>query len=143
MDNNQFNQFNPVKGNNSTKTLFSYIGLGCSVLGTLLSIIFSIVTCARGRAAVEKRGTFKKPMVVSYAWIGILIGLIICIAGVVLLILSIERGVQMSKITMIGIIVACTGLVYGFLTLTTICSYTCSFNSSYLDEMNKYSSMWD
>ena len=145
MDNNQFNQFNqfnPMNGNNSTKTLFSYIGLGCSALGALLTFIFSIVTCARGEAATEARGTLKKPMVMSYFWIGILVGIIICIAGVVLLILSVEKGTQMSKITMVGLIVACAGIVYGFLTITTICSYTCSFNSNYYDKFYKQYSSW-
>lgn len=142
MDNNQFNNFNPVSGNNSKKMLFSYIGLGCSALGALLTFIFSIVTCARGKAASEARATMKKPMVMSHAWIGILIGLIICIVGIVMLILSMEKGVQMNKLTMIGLIVGVSAVVYGFLTITTLCSYTCTFNNDFADYIKDQFSSW-
>lgn len=140
MDSNQFNQFNPKGGNPSTKQLFSYIGLGCSGLGAVLVFIFSIVTCARGRAASDARGSITAPLKLSYAWVGVFIGVIFCIAAIVLLILSKEKDVNLSKIAMIGIIVAAAAVIYALLTTVVICGYNCSFNNYTKNKLKSYSS---
>lgn len=142
MDNNQFNQFNPQGGNGSTKQLLSYIGLGCSGFGAVLTFIFSIVTCARGKAASSARATFTEPLKLSYAWIGVLIGVLFCIAGIVLIILSKEKNEQLSKIAMIGLIVAAAAIIYAFLTTAIICSYNCSFNNYWEKKMKSSYSSW-
>jgi uncharacterized membrane protein len=129
MDNNQFNEFKPQGVSGSNKQLLSYIGLGCSGVGALLVFIFSIVTCARGQAASRARASYTSPLKLSYAWVGVLIGVIICIAGAILLILSKEKNEQLSKIAMIGLIVAVAAIVYACLTTVVICAYNCSFNS--------------
>lgn len=140
MDNNQFNKFNPQGGNVSTKQLFSYIGLGCSVLGAVLTFIFSIVTCARGRATMNSRGTFTAPLKLSYAGVGVFIGVIFCIAGIVLIILSKEKDTNLNKLAMVGLIVAAAAIVYALLTTCVICAYNCSFNNYVESEMRSYSS---
>lgn len=141
MDNNQLNQFNqnnPQGGSISTKKLLEYIGAGCSFLGALVTFIFSIITCARGAAASEDKATLKHPLVMSLAWIGVLIGLIICIAGIVLLILSKEKEAGLSKLATIALIVAAVVVVYAIIVHVTICSYNCSFNSYYYDKYKSF-----
>lgn len=140
MDNNQFNQFNPQGGNGSTKQLLSYIGLGCSGLGAVLTFIFSIVTCARGQAASDARGTFTSPLKLSYAWIGVFIGVIFCIAGIVLIILSKEKDANLNKLAMVGLIVAAAAIIYALLTTCVICAYNCSYNNYFESKMKSYSS---
>ena len=124
MDNNQFY---PAK--NSTKELFKWIGLGCSSLGCLLTVIFSIVTCSSGNAkltdAIKKDGDLK----MSLAIIGVIIGALIAIAGLVLSILSIEKGTKINKIVMISVIVAVVAIIWAIIPNATICGYNCVINN--------------
>ncbi len=146
MDNNQFNNFNqnnPQSGTISTKKLLEYIGAGCSFLGAVLTFIFSIVTCSRGGTASADRATTKHILSMSYAWIGVMIGIIICIAGIVLLIISKEKEAGLSKLALIAMIVAVVAAVYAILVHVTICSYNCSINSYYYDKMKSFSSYFD
>lgn len=122
MDNNQFNQTSMPSI--STKKIFEYVGLGCSALGCLLAIIFSIVTCSRGGAASYGKSRFKMSL-----WIiGVVIAAIIAIAGLVLTILSLEKGQKLSKIAMVSIILAAVAIVYAIIPNATICSYNCMLN---------------
>lgn len=124
MDNNQFNSQAGIPA--SMKQLFSYIGLGCSVLGCLLTIIFSIVTCSRGGAATF--GSSNGDFTMSKWIIGVIIAAIIAIAGLVLSILSIEKGKKLSKITVIAIVVAVVAVIYAIIPNATICAYNCVLN---------------
>ena len=137
MDNNQIN---PQSGMISTKKLLEYIGAGCAFLGALLGFIFSIVTCSRGATATIKKASTH--LVMSYAWIGVLIAVIICIAGIVLLILSKEKGQKLSKLAMIALIVAAVAVVYVALVHITICSYNCTFNNYIDDTIKSYTSSY-
>lgn len=129
MDNNQFN---PVK--KSTKELFKWIGLGCSGFGCLLTVIFSIFTCSSGgdkfTDAMKDAFTgddFKIKM--SLAIIGVVFGLLIAIAGLVLSILSIEKGEKINKIVMISVIVAVVAIMWAIIPNATICGYNCMINN--------------
>lgn len=122
MDNNQFNM--PEVGPMSNKKLFEYIGLGCSALGCLLTVIFSIVTCSRGGAATFGDGEFT----MSKWIIGVIIAAIIAVAGLVFSILSIEKGKKLSKITLIAIAVAAVAIIYAIIPNATICAYNCVLN---------------
>ena len=122
MDNNQFNSQSGISA--STKKLLSYIGLGCSSLGCLLTFIFSIVSCSRVGKIIEKKGEFRMSL-----WIiGVIIAAIIAIAGIVLTILSLEKGQKLSKIAMISFIVAAVAIIYAIIPNATICSYNCILN---------------
>ncbi|MBQ3544976.1 MAG: hypothetical protein IJA34_08335 [Lachnospiraceae bacterium] len=123
MDNNQFN---PVK--KSTKDIFKWIGLGCSSLGCLLTVIFSIVTCSRGNAKLTDAFSDDK-LKMSLTIIGVIFGLLIAIAGLVFSILSIEKGEKINKIVMISVIVAVVAIVWGIIPNATICGYNCMINN--------------
>lgn len=121
MDNNQFNQ---ALTSASTKKIFEYVGLGCSALGCLLTFIFSIVTCSRGGAVFFDKQKFKMSL-----WIiGVIIAVIIAIAGLVLSILSKEKGQKLSKIAMVSIILAVVAIIYAIIPNATICTYNCMLN---------------
>lgn len=123
MDNNQFN---PAK--NSTKDLFKWIGLGCSSLGCLLTVIFSIVTCSRGNAKLTDAMQDDK-LKMSLAIIGVIFGLLIAIAGLVISILSIEKGTKINKIVIISVIVAVVAIIWAIIPNATICGYNCMINN--------------
>lgn len=119
MDNNQF-----YSGQNQTKKIFQWVGFGCSCLGCLLTVIFSIVTCARGGSVLEHKDKFAMSL-----WIiGVIIAVIISIAGIVLSILSIEKGTKINKIVIISLIVAFVAIIWAILPNATICSYNCVLN---------------
>lgn len=121
MDNNQFNQ---ALTSDSTKKIFEYVGLGCSALGCLLTFIFSIVTCSRGGAVFFDKHKFKMSL-----WIiGVIIAVIIAIAGLVLTILSKEKGQKLSKLAMVSIILAVVAIIYAIIPNATICTYNCMLN---------------
>lgn len=122
MDNNQFNS--EPAASMSTKKIFEYVGLGCSCLGCLLTIIFSIVTCSRGGAVFWDEKEFG----MSKWIIGVIIAVIIAIAGLVLSILSMEKGQKMSKLVMVSIIVSVVAIIYAIIPNGTICSYNCILN---------------
>lgn len=121
MDNNQFNQFNSQPM--STKKIFEYAGLGCSCLGCLLTVIFSIVTCSR-----SPKVSINSDFQMSNWIIGVIIAVIIAIVGLVLSILSMEKGQKMSKLTMISIIVAAVAIVWAIIPNATLCGYNCVLN---------------
>lgn len=125
MDNNQFNQTPMTSA--STKKIFEYVGLGCSALGCLLTFIFSIVTCSRGGAVYWNKHKFK----MSLWLIGVVIAVIIAIAGLVLTILSMEKGQKLSKLAMISIILAAVAIVYAIIPNATICTYNCMLNDKF------------
>lgn len=134
MDNNQFNQFNqsnPLGGvPMSQKKMFEYIGLGCSCLGFLLTFIFTIVTCSRGAEVAKSNfSRWKFEFGMSKWIIAVIIGVIIAIAGLVFSILSKEQGANLSKISMIAILVACATIIFAIFTNATICSYNCTMNN--------------
>ena len=124
MDNNQFY---PAK--NSTKELFKWIGLGCSSLGCLLTVIFSIVTCSSGNAKLTDAIKKDCDLKMSLAIIGVIIGALIAIAGLVLSILSIEKGTKINKIVMISVIVAVVAIIWAIIPNATICGYNCVINN--------------
>ena len=112
---------------NNNKQMFQWIGFGCSCLGTFLTIIFSIVTCARGGSVFFDEGEFG----MSKWIIGVIIAAIITIVGLVFSIVSIERGTgfaNISKITKIALIVAAVGLFWAIVPNATICGYNCVLN---------------
>src|SRR5574344_1974677 len=130
MDNNQFNQFNqanPQTPNMSTKKIFEFVGFGCACLGFVLSVIFTIVTCARGPKA---SGIHMK---MSLWIIGVIIAGCIAVAGLVFSILSKEKGQKLGKIPSIAVIVATAALLFAIIPNVTICSYNCSWNK-YMDD---------
>ncbi|MBQ3544977.1 MAG: hypothetical protein IJA34_08340 [Lachnospiraceae bacterium] len=135
MDNNQFNQFKPAKPNGN-KELFKWIGLGCSGFGFLLTFIFSIVTCSRAGVKFEQAIEEGEKIKVSLAIIGVIIGVLIAIAGVVLSILSIEKGSKIDKIVLVAIAVGAFAVVYAIFSNATICGYNCSLNN------NKYMELY-
>lgn len=165
MEYNQFNpqnnQFNPSMGRPSggSNGILKWIGLGCSAFGTLLTVIFTIITCSRGYAAsafgkmysskrsIQKAGQKmaedNKILGLSLFWIGALIGMIIAIVGLVLTILSKEKGAQLDKLAMVGVAVAAAGILYGLISISTMCSYGCSYNCSYEDRMDELKSDYD
>ena len=123
MDNNQFNQLGSQP--RSTKKIFELVGFGCSCLGCLLTIIFSIVTCARGPEIALEDGDFKMSL-----WIiGVIIAVIIAIAGLVLSILSMEKGQKMSKLNMIAIAVSAVAIIWALIPNATLCGYNCALNN--------------
>lgn len=138
MDNNQFNQFNQSNPKGTApmpaKKMFEYIGLGCSCLGFLLTFIFTIVTCSRGAEVVkDNMSKFKMEFGMSKWVIGVVIAVMIAIAGLVLSILSKEKGANLSKISMIAVIVASAAIVFAIFTNATICSYNCTMNNEIED----------
>lgn len=144
MDNNQFNQFNQFnpQGSNGNKKIFSMIGLACSCFGFLLTLIFSIVTCSRGYAASCEKFMGKKifsfKLQLSLAIIGVVIGVLIAIAGIVLSILSIEKGTKISKIVIVSVAAGAFAIIYALFSNVTICSYNCSVNGNKeMKEANK------
>lgn len=137
MDNNQFNQPNTQGVSISTKKLLEYIGVGCAFAGALIGFIFSIVTCARGPIASVKKATTKKPLVMSLAWIGVLVAILIMIAGIVLIIISKEKNVKLSKLATVALIVAVAAVVYVSMVHITICSYNCSYNNYISDKLSR------
>lgn len=139
MDNNQFNS----QGGSSGKKVLGFIGLGCSSLGCLLTLIFTIVTCSRGYNASRKMYGFPYKMKMSKWVIAVIFALLISIAGVVLSILSIERGTQMSKIALIAVIVGSVAILYGVFSTATICGYNCSYNNEIEEQMKGVSSYFD
>lgn len=128
MDNNQFV---PQKNN---KKIFSIVGLVCSCVGLLLTILFSIITCSRGYDASCKKlygqKVFSYKLHMSLWVIGVIIAVIIAIVGIVLSILSIEKGSKLSKMVIISIVAGAFAIVYAMFTNVTICSYNCSLNSN-------------
>lgn len=142
MDNNQLNQPFTQSATISNKKIIEYIGVGCAFLGALIGFIFSIVTCARGPVASLKKSTAKKPLVMSLAWIGVLIAVIIMIAGIVLIIISKEKDAKLSKLATVALIVAVTAIVYVSMIHITICSYNCSYNNYVADKLKSYSSFY-
>ncbi len=119
------------------KKVFELVGFICSCAGCALTMLFSIITCARGTALTEKMiENIEKSQLkisVSLAMIGVIVGLIAAIVGLVFSILSIDRqaGVAgISKFTIAALAVACFTLFYGIITTTTICGYTCKINDS-------------
>lgn len=137
MDNNQFNQTITQGGPVSKKKLFEYIGVGCAFVGALIGFIFSIVTCARGPIASVKKATTKKPLVMSLAWIGVLVAVIIMVAGIVLIIVSKEKNAKLSKLATVALIVAVAAVVYVSMVHITICSYNCSYNNYISDKLSR------
>ena len=123
MDNNQFNQFGSKPM--STKKIFEYAGLGCSGLGCFLTIIFSIITCSRSPKVSMSSDDFK----LSNWIIGVIIAVLIAIAGLVLTILSLEKGQQISKLDMISIIVAAVAIIWTIIPNATFCGYNCVLNN--------------
>ena len=122
MDNNQF-----YPGKSSTKKLFQWLGFGLSCGGCFLTILFSIITCSRGGKIFRKEGELKLSLFI----IGVVIGVLIAIAGLVLSILSLEKGARladMSKITMVAMIVACVAIIWAIIPNATICGYNCVVN---------------
>ena len=118
------------------KKLFSFIGLGCSCFGFLLTMLFSIITCSRGDEVVKKtfvkriwKGKYKDAKFgMSFALIGVIIGLLIAIAGIVLSILSMEKNAKMGAVVLVSLIVGGFAIVYGVLSNATICGYNCVIN---------------
>jgi|GEM_PF-4194873 len=113
-----------------TRKILSIIAIACSCLGTLLTIVFTSVCCGRGKAMLMKAvedsdGEIKG----SLAIIGVIIGVVFCIAGLVLAILSMDRNEKVSKIVIIALVVAFVGIVYGIIPNVTMCAYRCSLNS--------------
>ncbi len=138
MDNNQFSP----QGAGSSKKVLSYIGLGCSCFGFLLTMIFSIVTCYRGKAAIKQsfyralwRGKDAK-FAMSLFIIGVIFGIIISIVGVVLSILSMDRNRKMSAIVLVSIAVGAFAILYGVVSNATICGYNCAINCEIDKELN-------
>lgn len=122
MDNNQF-----YPGASSTKKLFQWLGFGLSCGGCFLTVLFSIITCSRGGKIFRKEGELKLSLFI----IGVVIGAVLAIAGLVFSILSLERGTRladMSKITMVSMIVACVAIVWAIIPNATICGYNCVLN---------------
>lgn len=143
MDNNQFNQFNQSNPQGmapmSTKKMFEYIGLGCSCLGFLLTFIFTIVTCSRGASVVKSNfSKFKLEFGMSKWVIGVVIAVIIAIAGLVFSILSKEQGANLSKIAMIAVIVSAVTIIFAIFTNATICSYNCVMNNEIEGTLSGY-----
>ena len=127
---------------NNNKKTFALVGLICSSVGALLTFIFSIVTCARGQAASKSGASVSKLLVMSnWIW-GVVVALIITIVGIVFAILSIERGTQLNKLTLVAIIVASVAILFGVFTNVTICAYNCSINSKYEKEVKKLYGSW-
>lgn len=138
MDNNQFFT-NPQ---NSNKKIFQWIGLGCSCGGFLLTIIFSIITCARGFKASTANVSADKFLSMSH-WIwGVVAAIIVTIVGLVFTILSIEKGQKLAKITLVSLAVAVCAIAYGVITNATICTYGCTYNCNYEKEMDKLTNSW-
>lgn len=123
MDNNQFS----VQPSSSTKKILEWVGFGCSCFGCFLTVIFSIVTCARGGKVFMHEAEFR----MSKWIIGVILAAIIAIAGAVVSIISIERGTkirEISKITMISLIIAAVAIFWAIVPNATICGYNCVFN---------------
>lgn len=138
MDNNQFNQFNqsnPQTGAPMPKNqLFEYIGLGCSCLGALLTVIFSIVTCSRSAVVAEENlSKFKMEFGMSLWVIGVVIAGLITVAGIVFTILAKEKGANLSKLGTIALLVAVAAIIFAIFTNATICSYNCAMNNEFED----------
>lgn len=126
MDNNQFNADNNQfgAGNNQMKKIFQWAGLGCSCFGWFLTVIFSIITCARGGAVLEGREKFG----ISLWVIGAILGAIIAVVGLILSVLSIEKGTKINKFVIVSVIVAVLTVLWVLIPNTTLCSYSCMLN---------------
>ena len=111
----------------SNKKLFEQIGFYCSCAGCFLTILFSIITCSRGGKVFIHDGELG----MSKWIIGVILAAIITIAGIVLSILSIEKGTpisEISKMTKIALIVGAVGIFWAIVPNATICGYNCVFN---------------
>lgn len=149
MDNNQFNQFNqgnPLGGAPmSQKKMFEYIGLGCSCLGFLLTFVFTIVTCSRGAEVARSNfSRFKLEFGMSKWVFAVVFGVLVAIAGLVFSILSKEQGANLSKMSMIAVLVACVTIIFAIFTNVTICSYNCTMNNELENQFkNAFSSYFN
>lgn len=127
-----------------TKKLLSFIGLGCSCFGFLLTMIFSIVTCSRGDEVVKKSfiktiwsGDYKDAKFkMSLFIIGVIFGLLFAIAGIVLSILSMEKHSRMGAVVLVSLIVGGFAVVYGVMSNATICGYNCVINCEIDKKLN-------
>ena len=73
----------------------------------------------------------------SLAWIGVLVAILIMIAGIVLIIISKEKNAKLSKLATVALIVAVVAVVYVSMVHITICSYNCSYNNYISDKLSR------
>ena len=112
--------------NSDTKKILTWVGLGCATLGCLLSVIFSIVTCAKGEWTIDTSAKSMSQGIkvkMSLAFIGTIIGIVLAIVGIVLTIVALEKEGMMFKVAIISIAVATFAVLYGTISTVTVCSY--------------------
>lgn len=132
--------------NSDTKKILTWVGLGCATLGCLLSVIFSIVTCAKGEWTIDTSAKSMSQGIkvkMSLAFIGTIIGIVLAIVGIVLTIVALEKEGMMFKMAIISIAVATFAVLYGTISTVTVCSYGCSINKGVkkaVEKENKKSS---
>lgn len=134
MDNNTYTQAPKQPSNLNILELIAVI---CSGVGTLLSILGTILTCscsANKTFDVTRVAMSSSKYVMSAVFILTIFGVIIAIAGVVLAIITLKQK-KASKLSYIAIAVGIFGVLYGLIPTFTICGYNCSLDNAYEDMM--------
>ncbi|SEQ02767.1 hypothetical protein SAMN02910289_01133 [Lachnospiraceae bacterium RM5] len=108
------------------KKLLGYIGLGCNALATILALIFSSVTCSRSAgSAFRDIDADDAKFKLSLACIVCFIAAAIAVAGLVLTILSAEKGQALGVVATISLCLGIFALFYSIVPVITSCSYGC------------------
>lgn len=120
------------------KKLFGMIGLGCASAGFLLSFIMTFVACNLSAEKITDSSKFSG----SYAFIGVLIGAIIAIAGGVFAFLSREAGTGVwngfDLFALISFALVVVTLIFTTFPHITICAY----NNAIEDSMKSMFSLY-
>lgn len=116
---------------------FEVSGLICSILGLIMSVLGSSLTCACSASKTfDPERVIKvadNTFVTSPVLVVSIIGAVFAIAGIVLAIVALKKqsAVKAGKIAYIAIVVGAVAFMYGVLPVMTICGYNCSLNSEY------------
>lgn len=144
MDNNQQNAFNTQPNmqasnmqmsNSKRVSVLELVGLILASVGLLMSFIFTIWSCNASAmnstvSAIVKTSSYKYAdwFEGSFLVIGAIIGVIMAIAGIVLVFVA---KIQKKKVGVLGkitILIAFLAILLGTIPNVTICAYNCSLN---------------
>ncbi len=108
------------------KKLFELIGIGCSGLGFLLTLIFGIVSCNMSADNLMKEQEYSG----SLMYIVVVVAMLISVAGAVMAFLSMTKGEKPSIFVIIAFACTAVAILLGTIPHITICAYNCSLESS-------------
>lgn len=153
MDNNQQNAFqtqpnmqasNTQMSNNNQVSVLELVGLILAAVGLLVSFIFTICSCnasatnsAVSTLVQSSSYKFEDWFEGSFLVIGAIIGVIMAIAGIVLVFVAKAQQKKIGVIGKITILIAFIAILLGTVPNITICAYNCSLNGQVEDQMKK------